>query len=98
MFQKPTPGYHILFFGRVDQLARSKTRIARPDARKEAPKRRQARAKTGAGGEPSTKYLVELLVSPELEEFGRRVELVGRPDQKRGCDDLGSVFGTLCKI
>ena len=43
-------------------------------------------------------YLVELLVSPELEEFGRRVELVGRPDQKRQCGNLGSVFGTLCKI
>ena len=43
-------------------------------------------------------YLVELLVEPELEEFGRRVELVGRPDQKRQCVNLGSVFGTLCKI
>ena len=43
-------------------------------------------------------YLVELLVEPELEEFGRRVELVGRPDQKRQCGNLGLVFGTLCKI
>ena len=40
-------------------------------------------------------YLVELLGSGAREEFGRRVGLVGRFDQKRGCGDLGSVWGEV---
>eukprot|EP00959_Pyramimonas_sp_CCMP1952_P001269 25696-Pyramimonas_sp.AAC.1 len=35
-------------------------------------------------------YLVELFVIDELEEFRRGVELVGRPDQRRQCDNFGS--------
>eukprot|EP00959_Pyramimonas_sp_CCMP1952_P394703 8269810-Pyramimonas_sp.AAC.1 len=38
------------------------------------------------------RYLVELTIIDELEELWRGVELVGRPDQKRQCDDFGSVL------
>eukprot|EP00959_Pyramimonas_sp_CCMP1952_P030811 645956-Pyramimonas_sp.AAC.1 len=39
----------------------------------------------------ATKYLVELFGIDELEKFRREVQLVGRPDLKRQCDDFGSV-------
>jgi len=40
-------------------------------------------------------YLVELFITMSLEEFGRRVKLVGRPEQNGQCDDFGSVFRIL---
>ena len=33
-----------------------------------------------------------------MEEFGRRVQLVGRPVENELCGNLGLVFETLCKI
>eukprot|EP00959_Pyramimonas_sp_CCMP1952_P466938 9490753-Pyramimonas_sp.AAC.1 len=39
----------------------------------------------------SETYLVELFGKMSLEEFGRRVKLVGQPDLKRQCDDFRSV-------
>ena len=47
----------------------------------------------------STRFpAVTRLTVHRRRQFGRRVELVGRPDQKRQCVNLGSVFETLCKI
>ena len=39
-----------------------------------------------------SKYLVELFITMSLEEFGRRVKLVGRPESDGQCDTLVSVF------
>ena len=44
------------------------------------------------GVDDSQIYLVELLREPELEEFGCRAELVGRPDEKGQCGNLRLIF------